>query len=101
MAVLSPRLSGTWYGSAAGSVRYLVTSYTVSVVLITAGAMKVIDGMVIQRSPTCAAPSQSLYPMTSSTVGVVLLSVTILKVLNGLVVWTAQTEGQVQGQVQV
>ena len=87
MAVLSPYVPGTWCGGAAGSVHYVVTSYTVSVVLITVGVVKVLDGMMIPRLPTCAASSESLYPMTSSMVGVVLLTVVILKVLNGLVWW--------------
>ena len=63
------------------------TLYTVYVVLITVGAVKVLDGMMISRVPTCVAPSQGLYPLTGSVVSVVLLTVATMKVLNGLVLW--------------
>ena len=63
------------------------TLYTVYVVLITVGVMKVVDGMMLSRVPTCVAPSQGLYPLTSLVVSVVLLTVVTMKVLNGLVWW--------------
>ena len=87
MAVLSPSAVERWYVGASGGVRYVDTLYTVYVVLITVGAVKVLDGMMISRVPTCVAPSQGLYPLTSSVVSVVLLTVVTMKVLNGLVWW--------------
>ena len=105
MAVLSPSAVERWYVGAPGGARYVDTLYTVSVVLITVGAVKVMDGMMIAHRSTCVAPSEGLYPLSSSVVSVVLLTVVTMKVLNGLVWWLLMnmtaTDGRSHGRSRI